>query len=69
MPRVALITAARRGIGAATAWVFTQDGFRVVVNYRSSATEADVGRRAIDAVATELGVASISADTFYASAQ
>ncbi|MCW2511325.1 MAG: Short-chain dehydrogenase [Mycobacterium sp.] len=39
--RVALITGASRGIGAATAKVFGEDGFRVVVNYRSSAAEAD----------------------------
>ena len=41
MVRVALITGASRGIGAATALVLAQSGFRVVVNYRSSAEEAD----------------------------
>ncbi len=41
MTRVAVITGASRGIGAATAKVLAQDGFRVVVNYRSSASEAD----------------------------
>jgi NAD(P)-dependent dehydrogenase (short-subunit alcohol dehydrogenase family) len=39
--RVALITGASRGIGAATAKVFGEGGFRVAVNYRSSAAEAD----------------------------
>ena len=41
MSRVALITGASRGIGAATARVLSERGFRVVVNYRSSAQEAD----------------------------
>lgn len=36
-----MITGASRGIGAATAQVLAQQGFRVVVNYRSSAEEAD----------------------------
>jgi NAD(P)-dependent dehydrogenase (short-subunit alcohol dehydrogenase family) len=41
MTRVAVITGASRGIGAVTAKVLAQNGFRVVVNYRSSASEAD----------------------------
>jgi NAD(P)-dependent dehydrogenase (short-subunit alcohol dehydrogenase family) len=41
MSRVALITGASRGIGAATARVLADRGFRVVVNYRSSAREAE----------------------------
>jgi NAD(P)-dependent dehydrogenase (short-subunit alcohol dehydrogenase family) len=41
MSRVAVITGASRGIGAATARVLAERDFRVVVNYRSSATEAD----------------------------
>ena len=41
MSRVALITGASRGIGAATAQVLAQQKFRVVVNYRSSAEQAD----------------------------
>jgi NAD(P)-dependent dehydrogenase (short-subunit alcohol dehydrogenase family) len=41
MGRVAVITGASRGIGAATALVLAQRGFRVVVNYRSSAEQAD----------------------------
>src|SRR6476646_3835918 len=40
MGRVAVITGASRGIGAATALVLAQQGFRVVVNYRSSAEQA-----------------------------
>ncbi len=40
MPRVALITGASRGIGAATARVLAERGFRVVVNHRSSGPEA-----------------------------
>ena len=41
MDRVAVITGASRGIGAASAITLAQQGFRVVVNYRSSAGEAD----------------------------
>src|ERR1700759_1736373 len=41
MGRVAVITGASRGIGAATASVLAEQGFRVVVNYRSSAGEAE----------------------------
>ena len=40
MRRVAMITAASRGIGAATALVLRQQGFRVVVNHRASAPQA-----------------------------
>jgi 3-oxoacyl-[acyl-carrier protein] reductase len=41
MSRVAVVTGASRGIGAATALLLVQQGFRVVVNYRSSAAEAE----------------------------
>ncbi len=41
MRRVAVITGASRGIGAATALVLAERGFRVAVNYRSSAEQAD----------------------------
>ena len=52
MSRVAVITGASRGIGAATARVLAQ-GFRVVVNYRSSAEEADEVVRAVTAAGGE----------------
>lgn len=41
MSRVAIVTGASRGIGAATARRLAQRGDRVVVNYRSSAEEAE----------------------------
>jgi NAD(P)-dependent dehydrogenase (short-subunit alcohol dehydrogenase family) len=41
MDRVAVITGASRGVGAATARLLAQRGFRVAVNYRSSTEEAD----------------------------
>ena len=47
MRRVAVITGGSRGIGAATASVLAERGFRVVVNYRSSAEEADEVVRAV----------------------
>jgi NAD(P)-dependent dehydrogenase (short-subunit alcohol dehydrogenase family) len=53
MSRVALITGASRGIGAATARVFAEQGFRVVVNYRSSAAEAEEVVAAIAAAGGE----------------
>ena len=40
MVRVALITGASRGIGAATALVLAKHGYRVVVNHRASAPQA-----------------------------
>ena len=53
MSRVAVITGASRGIGAATALVLARRGFRVVVNYRSSAEQADEVARAINDVGGE----------------
>jgi 3-oxoacyl-[acyl-carrier protein] reductase len=41
MSRVALITGASRGIGAATARVLADRGFRVVVNHRASGPQAE----------------------------
>ncbi len=42
MVRVALITGASRGIGAATALVLAEHGYGVVVNHRASAPQAEV---------------------------
>jgi NAD(P)-dependent dehydrogenase (short-subunit alcohol dehydrogenase family) len=53
MSRVAMITGASRGVGAATARVLAERGFRVVVNYRSSAGEADEVVRVITAAGGE----------------
>jgi 3-oxoacyl-[acyl-carrier protein] reductase len=51
--RVALITGASRGIGAATALVLAERGFRVVVNHRASAPEAGKVVAAISAAGGE----------------
>src|SRR5277367_478639 len=53
MVRVAVITGASRGIGAATALVLAERGFRVVVNYHSSAEQADEVVRAATAAGGE----------------
>src|SRR5690242_20248816 len=53
MDRVAVITGASRGIGAATALTLAENGFRVVVNYRSSAEEADEVVRSVTAAGGE----------------
>jgi NAD(P)-dependent dehydrogenase (short-subunit alcohol dehydrogenase family) len=53
MSQVAVITGASRGIGAATAQVLAERGFRVVVNYRSSAAEAEEVVGAITAAGGE----------------
>jgi NAD(P)-dependent dehydrogenase (short-subunit alcohol dehydrogenase family) len=50
---VALITGASRGIGAATALVLAGRGFRVVVNHRASAAEAEKVVAAISAAGGE----------------
>jgi 3-oxoacyl-[acyl-carrier protein] reductase len=41
MARVAVITGASRGVGAATALVLAEHGYRVVVNHRASAPKAE----------------------------
>ena len=51
--KVALVTGARRGIGAATAQVLAERGYRVVVNYRASAQEAEEVVAAISAAGGE----------------
>ncbi|MGB8405187.1 MAG: SDR family oxidoreductase [Mycobacterium sp.] len=53
MSRVAVVTGASRGIGAAIALLLAARGFRVVVNYRSSAGEADEVVRAATAAGGE----------------
>jgi 3-oxoacyl-[acyl-carrier protein] reductase len=53
MSQVAIITGASRGIGAATARVLAERGFRVVVNYHSSAEEAAKVVEAITAAGGE----------------
>jgi NAD(P)-dependent dehydrogenase (short-subunit alcohol dehydrogenase family) len=53
MGRVALIAGASRGIGAATALVLAKQGYRVVVNYRASASEAEEVVAAIAAAGGE----------------
>src|SRR5271168_4013594 len=53
MDRVAVITGASRGIGAAAAVVLAAKRFRVVVNYRSSTEEADEVVAAVKAAGGE----------------
>jgi 3-oxoacyl-[acyl-carrier protein] reductase len=53
MGRVALITGASRGIGAATALELAKHGYRVVVNHRASASEAEEVVRTIAAAGGE----------------
>ncbi len=53
MARVAVITGASRGIGAATALVLAEHGYRVVVNHRASAPQADEVVAAIAAAGGE----------------
>jgi 3-oxoacyl-[acyl-carrier protein] reductase len=54
--RVALVTGASRGIGAAVAWALAEAGADVAINYRDRATEAD----AVAAQITALGRRSIT---------
>ena len=53
--RIAIVTGASRGIGRAIALQFAKDGAKVVVNYRSSETEASEVAQAIE----ELGSAAL----------
>lgn len=48
MPRVAIVTGASRGIGAASATLLGKRGFRVAVNYRASGAEAEEVAAAIN---------------------
>ncbi len=58
--KVALVTGGSRGIGAATASILAERGFRVVVNYRASAAQAEVVVAAISAAGG--GAVAIQAD-------
>ncbi|MGA8570838.1 MAG: SDR family NAD(P)-dependent oxidoreductase [Desulfobaccales bacterium] len=51
--KVALVTGGSRGIGAATASILAERGFRVVVNYHASAQEAEEVVAAISAAGGE----------------
>lgn len=51
--RVGIVTGASRGIGAATAMVLAEQGYRLVVNYRSSAEQAEKVVAAISAAGGE----------------
>jgi 3-oxoacyl-[acyl-carrier protein] reductase len=53
--RWALVTGGAKGIGAACARALAADGFRVIVNYRSSASEAE-------ALAAEIGGLTVAGD-------
>jgi len=53
MGRVAMVTGATRGVGAAAAAVLAERGFRVVVNYRASASQAEEVVSAITAAGGE----------------
>jgi NAD(P)-dependent dehydrogenase (short-subunit alcohol dehydrogenase family) len=53
MRRVGIVTGASRGVGAATALVLAERGYRLVVNYRSSAEEAEEVVTAISAAGGE----------------
>ena len=53
MTRVAIVTGASRGIGAATALLLGKRGFRVVVNHRASAPQAEEVVAAIAAAGGE----------------
>jgi 3-oxoacyl-[acyl-carrier protein] reductase len=59
MVRVALITGASRGIGAATALVLAEHGYRVVVNHRASAPQAE---EVVAAIAAAGEAVAIQAD-------
>jgi 3-oxoacyl-[acyl-carrier protein] reductase len=60
MARVAVITGASQGIGAATALVLAEHGYRVVVNHRASAPQAEEVVATIAAAGGE--AAAIKAD-------
>ena len=69
--RVALVTGASRGIGAATAMLFAEAGARVVITHRDSAEDADAvcaampgeGHRVIQASAANTEAIEAAADS------
>ena len=62
--RVLLVTGASRGIGAATARLAAERGYRVAVNYRSSGMEAE---GVVDQIRAAGNVAAAFQAVFFAS--
>ena len=49
MSKIAVVTAASKGIGAATAIAFAKEGYDVVINYRSDSAAANETAKAVEA--------------------
>ena len=41
MPKTVLVTGASRGIGAACAEIFAENGYNVIINYNNSSEKAE----------------------------